>query len=139
MALIESPLFLAAVAAIEKKIGEADRIARAHEVSLTDAQIISVLRRVANSARGKERMNRPARLPRDQILSGLTEQLILLRDCIFETKIEPNGKDTETPFSTEHWVAALKVVQKSIRQGTGTLVGSRGFLDSLGIFLSGRR
>ncbi|MBA3543995.1 MAG: hypothetical protein H0T83_06110 [Chthoniobacterales bacterium] len=57
--LTETPFFIAVVAAIEKKIGEGDRIARAHDIALTDAQIISVLTRVAAKARG--RRSRPAR------------------------------------------------------------------------------
>lgn len=36
----ETPFFIAVVAAIEKKIDEGDRIARANSVPLTDAQII---------------------------------------------------------------------------------------------------
>jgi hypothetical protein len=77
-----------------------------------------------------------SRLPRDQILTALAEQLMLLRASIFEKKTGPGDTETETLLSTEHWIAALKVVQKSIRLGTGSLRGSRGFLDSLSIFMS---
>ncbi len=136
VALTETPFFIAVVAAIEKKIGEGDRIARAHDIALTDAQIISVLTRVAAKARGKEVKASPPKIPRDQILNALTERLILQRESIFEKQIGPDGAENETLFPTGHWIAALKVVQKSIRHGTGKLRGSRGFLDSLSIFLS---
>ena len=136
VALTESPFFIAVVAAIEKKIGEGDRIARANDIQLTDAQIISLLTKVAAKARGKTVKTDPPRVARDQILTALGEQLGLLRASIFEKKIGPDGTEIEVLFPTEHWVAALKVVQKSIRHGTGKLRASRGFLDSLSIFLS---
>ncbi len=139
VALTETPFFIAVVAAIEKKVGEGDRIARANNVSLSDAQIIAVLTKAAALARGKEVKKRPALRPSEQILDALAEQLVLLRVSIFEMKPGPEGTEVETLFPTEHWVAALKVVQKSIRHGTGKLRGSRGFLDSLSIFLSRRQ
>ncbi len=135
-ALAETPFFIAVVAAIEKKIGEGDRIARAHEIPLTDAQIIAVLAKVGSWAQGKAVKNSPASSPAEQILQALAEQLSLLRASIFEMKPGPDGAEVETLFPTEHWVAALMVVQKSVRHGTGKLRGSRGFLDSLSIFLS---
>ncbi|MEO5717180.1 MAG: hypothetical protein ABIR29_01250 [Chthoniobacterales bacterium] len=135
-ALTETPFFIAVVAAIEKKIGEGDRIARAHEIPLTDAQIFAVLTEVTARARGKETKTSSPKLPRDQILNALTEQLVLQRGSIFEKKTGPDGAEIETLFPTDHWLAALKVVQKSIRHGTGKLPGSRGFLDSLSLFLS---
>ncbi len=135
-ALTDSPFFVAVVAAIEKKVGEGDRIAHANDIQLTDAQVISLLTKVAARARGKTVKIDPPRVPRDQILTALGEQLGLLRASIFEKKIGPDGTEVEILFPTEHWVAAVKVVQKSIRLGTGKLRGSRGFLDSLSIFLS---
>ncbi len=138
VALTETPFFIAVVAAIEKKVGEGDRIARANDVQLTDAQISSLLSKVAARARGKTVKIDPPRVARDQILTALGEQLGLLRASIFEKKSGADGIETEVLFPTEHWVAALKVVQKSIRLGTGQLRGSRGFLDSLSIFLSRR-
>ena len=133
--LTKDPFFIAVVAAIEKKIGEGDRIARANSVVLTDAQILSLLTKVAAAARGKPAKSSSSRVPRDQILASLGEQLNLLRASIFEKKTGPDGTQSETPLSTEPWVAALKLVKKSIRHGTGHLRGSRGFLDSLGMFL----
>ncbi|MBA3962120.1 MAG: hypothetical protein H0X40_09490 [Chthoniobacterales bacterium] len=133
--LTKDPFFLSIVAALEKKIGEGDRIARVNSIVLTDAQILSLLNKVAASARGKGAKSSPARVPRDQILAALAEQFILLRASIFEKKIGPDGAETETPLSSEPWIAAIKLVKKSIRLGTGHLRGSRGFLDSLGIFL----
>ncbi len=135
-ALTETPFFIAVVAAIEKKIGEGDRIARAHEIQLTDAQISAVLTKAASAAQGKAIKNSAASNPAEQILHALAEQLGLLRASIFEMKPGPGGTEVETLFPTGSWVAALKVVQKSIRLGTGKLRGSRGFLDSLSIFLS---
>lgn len=132
----DSPFFIAVVAAIEKKIGEGDRIARANNVQLTDAQIISALIKVGSISQGKAIKKSPPTTPAEQILNGLAEQLGLLRASIFEMKPGPNGTEVETLFPTEHWIAALKVVRKSVRHGTGRLRGSRGFLDSLSIFLS---
>lgn len=135
--LTKDPFFIEVVAAIERKIAEGDRIARANSISLSDAQIMSLLTKAGGAARGKVAKISPAsRLPRDQILTALAEQLMLLRESIFEKKSGPNGAEIETPLSPEHWTAALKVVQKSIRLGTGSLRGSRGFLDSLSIFMS---
>ncbi len=136
VALTETPFFIAVVAAIEKKIGEGDRIARANGVQLTDAQIISVLNKAAAQARGKAVRETAPRNPAEQILHALAGQLALMRASIFEMKPGPDGREVETLFPTEHWVAAIKVVQKSIRHGTGKLRGSRGFLDSLSLFLS---
>ncbi len=133
--LTKDPFFLSIVAAIEKKIGEGDRIARANKIVLSDAQVLSLLTKVSRAARGKTAKSSPARVPRDQILAALAEQLTLLRASIFEKKIGPDGAETEAPLSTEPWIAAIKLVKKSIRLGTGHLRGSRGFLDSLGIFL----
>ncbi|MDQ3197623.1 MAG: hypothetical protein M3Q46_00290 [Verrucomicrobiota bacterium] len=136
VALTETPFFIAVVAAIEKKIGEGDRIARANNVSLSDAQIIAVLNRVAANARGQSVREIAPRNPAEQILHALAGQLSLLRASIFEMKPGADGREVETLFPTEHWVAAIRVVQKSIRHGTGKLRGSRGFLDSLSLFLS---
>ena len=97
---------------------------------------MSLLTKVAGAARGKLAKISPPRLPRDQILAALADQFALLRASIFEKKIGPGGAEVETLLSTEHWIAALKVVQKSIRLGTGRLRGSRGFLDSLSIFMT---
>lgn len=130
IALTETPFFIAVVAAIEKKIGEGDRIARANDLTLTDAQIISLLTRVAAMARGKAVKESAPRNPPEQILHALAGQLTLLRESIFESKPGPDGREVETLFPTEHWVAAIRVVQKSVRHGTGKLRGSRGFLDS---------
>lgn len=132
----ETPFFIAVVAAIEKKIGEGDRIARAHQIALSDAQIVAILGKVASRAQGKAVRNSPPGTPAEQVLQALAEQLGLLRASIFEMKPGTGGAEVETLFPTEHWVAALKVVQKSVRHGTGKLRGSRGFLDSLSIFLS---
>jgi hypothetical protein len=134
--LTKDPFFLAIVAAIEKKITEGDRIARANNITLNDAQILSLLTKVAAAARGKLATPSPRRLPQDQILTALAEQLTLLRASIFEKKIGPDGAETEIPLDTEHWIAALKLVQKSIRRGTGQLRGSRGSLNALGAFLA---
>jgi hypothetical protein len=135
--LTREPFFIEVVAAIEKKIAEGDRIARANSILLCDAQIMSLLTKAGGAARGKVAKISPAsRLPRDQILTALAEQLMLLRASIFEKKIGPGGAEVESLLSTEHWIAALKVVEKSIRLGTGRLRGSRGFLDSLTIFMS---
>ncbi len=134
--LPNDPFFITIVAAIEKKIAEGDRIARANNIALSDAQIISLLAKVAGADRGKLAKVSPPRLPRDQILAALAEQLALLRASIFEKKIGTGGAEEETLLSTEHWNAALKVVRKSIRLGTGRLHGSRGFLDSLSIFMT---
>ena len=134
--LTNDPFFLAVVSAIEKKITEGDRIARANKIELNDAQILSLLSKVTGSARGKNAKPGPRRSPRDQILTALAEQLSLLRASIFEKKIGPDGAETEVPLETDHWIAALKLVQKSIRRATGHLRGSRGFLDSLGIFIA---
>lgn len=136
VALTETPFFIAVVSAIEKKIGEGDRIARANGVQLTDAQIISVLIKAAAQARGKAVRETAPRNPAEQILHALAGQFALLRASIFEMKPGPDGREVETLFPTEHWVVAIKVVQKSIRLGTGNLRGSRGFLDSLSLFLS---
>ncbi|MDQ3116891.1 MAG: hypothetical protein M3Q86_09830 [Verrucomicrobiota bacterium] len=135
-ALTETPFFIAVVAAIEKKIGEGDRIACANSVPLTDAQIISVLNKAVAQARGKAVRETAPRNATEQILRALAGQLGLLRASIFEMKPGPDGREVETLFPTEHWVAAIRVVQKSIRHGTGKLRGSRGFLDSLSLFLS---
>ncbi len=135
-ALTKSPFFLAVVAAIEKKIAEGDRIALANQILLTDAQIASLLTKVAGVARGKVAKSTPARLPRGQILTALAEQFNLLRASIFEKKIGTSGVETEVPLATEHWTAALGVVRKSIRLGTGRLRGSRSSLDALGIFMA---
>ncbi|MGI8955967.1 MAG: hypothetical protein ACR2II_03505 [Chthoniobacterales bacterium] len=135
-ALTDSPFFIAVVAAIEKKIGEGDRIANANNIRLSDSQIISLLTRVAARARGKIATLSAARNPPEQILQGLGEQLALLRNSVFEKKIGPDGTEVEILLPTEHWVAALKIVKKSVRHGTGKLPGSRGFLDSLNLFLS---
>ena len=134
--LTNDPFFLAVVSAIEKKIAEGDRIARAHKIELNDAQILSLLSKGAGTARGKSTKTSAARSPRDQILTALAEQLALLRASIFEKKIGPDGAEMEVPLATGHWIAALKLVQKSIRRATGHLRGSRGFLDSLGIFIA---
>lgn len=134
--LTNNPFFVAVVAAIEKKIAEGDRIARANHIALSDAQILALLTKAAGGARGKAAKTTSPRLPRDQILTALAEQLSLLRASIFERKIDRNGAATETPLSDGHWNAALKIVQKSIRLGTGHLRGSRSFLDSLSIFMA---
>ena len=131
-----APFFIAIVAAIEKKIAEGDRMAHANRIALSDAQILALLTKVAGTARGKVVKISPPRLAGDQILAALAEQLGLLRASIFEKKIGRDGTEVETPLSTEHWIAALKVIQKSIRLGTGRLRGSRGFLDSLRIFMT---
>lgn len=136
--LTHDPFFITVVAAIEKKIAEGDRIARANQIALSDAQILSLLAKVGAANRGKGVKSNRARQPRDQILRALTEQLLLLRESIFEKKIGKDGGALESRLSTEHWIAALAVVQKSIRLGTGHLPGSRGFLDSLGIFIARR-
>ncbi len=131
------PLFLAVVAAIEKKIGEGDRIARANDIALTDAEIIAALRKAAQAARGKAMaQDRETLPPRKQILSALGEQLHLLRGSIFEQKTDAAGREIETLFPTVQWIAALKVVEKAVGHGTGKLRGSRGFLDSLSLFLA---
>jgi hypothetical protein len=134
--LTNDPFFVAVVAAIEKKIAEGDRIARANSIALSDAQILALLTKAAGATRGKTPKTSPPRLPRDQILTALAEQLALLRASIFEKKIDRDGAETEMPLSAGHWIAALKVVQKSIRRGTGHLRGSRSFLDSLSIFMA---
>lgn len=134
--LTNDPFFVAVIVAIEKKIAEGDRIARANGVALNDAQILALLTKVAGAARGKLARISSPRLPRDQILAALAEQFALLRASVFEKKTGLGGTEVETLLSTEHWIAALTVVQKSIRLGTGRLRGSRGFLDSLSIFLT---
>jgi hypothetical protein len=133
---MRDPRYSGILLEIERKLHEADRLATARGLTLTDSNIRSLLVRAINDAKGKTA--KPAEgvvSDKDRFLSEAQQQLVAVRTDIVEERDRDDGTVERRPLPAADWIAALEAIKDSCAVRTGREPGSRGYLEFLRGFL----
>jgi hypothetical protein len=133
---MRDPRYSGILLEIERKLHEADRLAAARGLTLTDSNIRSVLVRTINEAKGKAA--KPAEADtsdKDRFLAEAQQQLAAVRAAIVEERDQPDGSVQRRPLSVANWIASLEAIKDSCAVRTGREPGSRGYLEFLKGFM----
>jgi len=133
---MRDPRYSGILLEIERKLHEADRLAAARGLTLTDSNIRSVLVRAVNEAKGK--VAKPAEADtsdKDRFLAEAQQQLAAVRAVIVEEWEQPDGAVQQRPLPTADWIASLEAIKDSCAVRTGKEPGSRGYLEFLRGFM----
>ena len=121
---------------IERKLHEADCLAVARGLKLTDSNIRSLLIRAINDAKSKaEKSAEKAVSDKDRFLAEALQQLAAVRTVIVEERDQPDGSVQRRPLLAADWIASLEAIKDSCAVRTGREPGSRGYLEFLRDFL----
>jgi len=121
---------------IERTLHEADRLATARGLLLTDSNIRSLLIRAINEAKGKvAKSAAPASSGKDPFIAEAQQQLAAVRAAIVDEREQPDGSVERAPLPTADWIAALEAIKDSCSVRTTGEPGSRGYLEFLRGFL----
>ncbi len=135
--LMKDPFYAGILFEIERKLDEADRLASARGLRLTDSQVRSALVKAVNTARGRPPATASAPAgEKERLLLDLGAQLESVRANIFVQQLRPDGVAEEVPLPTADWVKALEAVRKSCELRSGREPGSRAYLDFLRGFIA---
>jgi hypothetical protein len=133
---MRDPRYAGILHAIERKLYEADRLAGARGLTLTDSNIRSLLVRAINQAKGKTAKDAEvARSDKDRFLAEALQQLVAVRAVIVEERDGPDGMVERCSLPAADWIAALEAIKDSCAVRTGRETGSRGYLKFLCGFL----
>lgn len=133
---MRDPFYAPVIFAIESKIHEADRLAAARGIVLSDSAIRSLLVRAINEARGKPAKSAPGASAKDQLIGEIPAQLASVRAGfkIGQSSLDGTPEDT-VPLPVGDWILALEAVKNSCAIRTTGAPGSRGYLDYVGQFI----
>lgn len=121
---------------IERKLHEADRLASARGLTLTDSNIRSLLVRAVNDAKGKAaKSTADAASDKDRFLAETLQQLAAVRTVIVEERDQPDGSTQRRPLAAADWIVSLEAIKDSCAVRTGREPGSRGYLEFLHRFM----
>ncbi len=133
---MRDPRYSGILLEIERKLHEADRLAVARGLTLTDSNIRSLLIRAINDAKGKApKSAENAASDKDGFLAEALQQLAAVRAAIVEERDQPDGSIQRRPLATVEWIASLEAIKDSCALRTGSMPGSRGYLEFLRDFL----
>lgn len=132
--LMTDPRYAGILFEIERLLNEADSLASARGVPLTDSNIRSLLVRAINEAKGKvSKVTDGAMSDKDRFLAEALQRLGMVRAAIVVEEEMPDGTVQQRPFPASEWIASLEAIKDSCALRTGNEPGSRGYLE----FLSG--
>ncbi len=133
---MRDPRYSGILLEIERTLYEADRLATARGLLLTDSSIRSLLVRAVNDAKGKvAKSAETAASGKDRFLAEAQQQLGAVRAAILEESDQPDGSVQQSPLPTADWIAALEAIKDSCAVRTTSEPGSRGYLEFLRGFL----
>ena len=134
--MMRDPRYAGILLEIERKLHEADRLADARGLTLTDSNIRSLLVRAINDAKGKTAKSAEAAgSDKDRFLAEALLQLAAVRTVIVEERAGPDGRVERRPLPSADWVAGLEAIKDSCAVRTGREPGSRGYLEFLRGFM----
>lgn len=129
---MRDPRYSGILLEIERKLHEADRLATARGLTLTDSSIRSLLVRAINDAKGKvAKSAEDAASDKDRLLAEALRQLAAVRAAIIEERDRPDGTIQQIPLPAADWIASLEAIKDSCAVHTGREPGSRGYLEFL--------
>ena len=133
---MRDPRYAGILLEIERKLHEADRLAVARGLTLTDSNIRSLLIRAINDAKGKAtKSTETAASDKDRFLADALQQLAAVRTAIVEEREHPDGSFKDHPMPAADWIASLEAIKDSCAVRTGREPGSRGYLEFLRGFM----
>ncbi len=131
------PRFAGILYEIERTLHEADRLAVARSLPLTDSNIRSLLIRAINEAKGKSaKSGANAASGKDRFLAETLQQLAGVRAAIVEELPQPDGSVQRQPLPAADWIESLEAIKDSCAVRTGGEPGSRGYLEFLREFMA---
>jgi len=144
--LMKDPAYAQMLYAVESRLAELDKEAAAQNITLTDSNVRSIYVRAANIAKGKTPAATAATKdasgasanPKDQFLNRAVSEIANVRDTIIEEHDLPDGTVERRPLRAATWIAILDCLKDSCATRTGPAPGSRGYLDFLHSFLTGK-
>jgi hypothetical protein len=127
--IMKDPFYTPILFQIESHIHKCATAAKSNGIVVNDSQIRSTLNKVRKTAEGGKPQI-PNVSPRDQVLAGLHEKLLKVRQGLMFEDQDGNQK----PLPTREWTLCLRTVEESIvRYSTGP--GSLGYLAFLDGFI----
>ena len=133
---MRDPRYSGILLEIERKVHEADRLAVARGLTLTDSNVRSLLVRAINDAKGKTAKSADnAASDKDRLLVEALQQLAAVRAAIVVERDRPDGTFQRSPLPAADWIAALEAIKDSCAVRTGREPGSRGYLEFLRGFI----
>ena len=133
---MRDPRYAGILLEIERKLHEADGLAVARGLTLTDSNIRSLLVRAINDAKGKTAKSAEnASSDKDRFLAEVLQQLAAVRAAIVEERDQPDGSPQQCPLPAADWIASLEAIKDSCAVRTGREPGSRGYLVFLRSFM----
>ncbi len=129
---MRDPRYSGILLEIERKLHEADCLAVARGLTLTDSNIRSLLIRAINDAKGKAaKAAENAASEKDRFLAEALQQLAAVRAAIVERWEQPDGSFKDQPIPAADWIASLEAIKDSCAVRTGREPGSQGYLEFL--------
>ena len=133
---MRDPRYSGILLEIERKLHEADRLASARGLTLTDSNIRSLLVRASNDAEGKAAKSAEnVASDKDRFLAEALQQLAAVRAAMVEEREQPDGSFTNHPIPAADWIASLEAIKDSCAVRTSREPGSRGYLEFLRGFM----
>ena len=133
---MRDPRYSGILLEIERKLHEADCLAVARGLTLTDSNIRSLLIRAINDAKGKvAKSAENAASDKDRFLAEALQQLAAVRVAIVEERDQPDGSVQRRLLPAADWIASLEAIKDSCAVRTGRKPGSRDYLEFLRDFL----
>ena len=134
---MRDPRYSGILLEIERKLNEADCLAVARGLTLTDSNIRSLLVRAINDAKGKAAKSAEnAASDKDRFLAEALQQLAAVRAAIVEQWEQPDGSFKNLSLPAAVWIASLEAIKDSCAVRTGREPGSRGYLEFLRGFMT---
>ena len=129
---MKDPFYASLLFRVETHIHAVDYVAKVTGISLNDCQVRSAILRAAKFVAGQN-PKLPDGNARDQLLAGLVQ---VIADERIKTQMDPAlaigvGKE----ITPREWINALETVMDSIKTRTGSISGSRDYLDFLKGFM----
>jgi hypothetical protein len=133
---MRDPRYAGILLEIERTLHEADRLAGARGLMLTDSNIRSLLVRTINEAKGKTAKGTETAVSvKDRFLAEAQQQLAAVLTAIVEERDGADGTVERRPLPAADWIAALEAIKDSCTVRTGREPGSRGYLEFLRGFM----
>jgi hypothetical protein len=133
---MRDPRYSGILLEIERKLHEADRLASASGLTLTDSNIRSLLIRTIHDAKGKTAKSAEnTASDKDRFLVEALQQLAAVRAAIVEESEQPDEPVQQRPLPAADWIASLEAIKDSCAVRTGREPGSRGYLEFLRGFM----
>jgi len=130
---MKDPFYASLLFRVETHVHAVDYVAKVTGISLNDSQVRSAILRAAKVVAGQN-PKLPDGNARDQLLAGLVQ---VIADERIKTHMDPalaSGVGKE--ITPREWINTLETVMDSIKTRTGSISGSRDYLDFLKGFMA---